>query len=769
MHSVTNGVCQVDNLPCVLTDADQWVCWQPEDRNGKITKPPYSPSGGRASVADPETWSDFETARSASQERFDGRLGFVFTDEDNFAGMDIDDCRDPETGKITPKAQYMIATLNSYTEISPSGTGVHIIVRLDEQGEGKRGGGYEMYHHSRYFTVTGNRLEGIPDEVAWRDAEWKQVYRMAFPKVQTHALSVCEEKPALVAATTHREGQPTDEQVLEKASKSKSKDKFLRLYEDGDMKDYSGDHSTADLALCRILAFYCGPDGYDQIERLVSASALGKREKWEREDYRIATIQKAIDDQHEFYDWSGRSMSFVIDPQAVNDTEVGNAHRLHRQYGQDIRYISEFKKWAVWTGDLWRIGDADLVKRMALETVKGILHEAAEANGDRRQALIRHAYKSETARGVENMVSLTRLLDGVTMSAEGLDSKPWLLNVANGTVDLRTGTLREADRADMLTKQVPILFDADAKCPTFDAFLARVVPDVETRSFLKRAVGYSLTGVVREHALFFLYGSGKNGKSTFTSVIESLLGDMWTKTRSNVLMVSQSGAGQGATPELAQLKGKRLVTVTEISSGSRLDEALIKDMTGGDRISARSLYSEPFTYIPTHKVWMYGNHKPDIRGTDPGIWRRVNLIPFHEIITQEECDLALGDKLAAELPGILNWGLEGCLEWQMQGLGEPAEVIKATQEYRDEMDSISLFVAECCEAGMTYRIGSTALYEAYRQNCADLGEMYKSLKLFSQAIKEKGYNKGRMTDGKMTFEGLRLIPVAGALDKEAQD
>lgn len=770
--TTTSAACRVDNLPRVLTEMPQWVVWGLTDNGGNIIKKvPFNAKGGRGDVTDASTWSDFDTARANSH--FGGRIGFVLTKDDDFACMDIDHCLDPETGDLTSEAREIVSIFDTYTEISASGTGVHIWVRLStkiNEKDKKKHPCYEMYQHKRYIIMTGNRLPGTPADTAWRDDEWVSVYGMTFSEAQTHAHSHPARQHALPFVSTGTDEALSDDEMIEKASGAKNGDKFLRLYQDGDSSDYKGDESAADLALCRIFAFWSGRHGHDQIERLFFKSALGKREKWvARDEYREWTIQKAIDSQTEFYDPTGAAVSFTYDPQAVNDTEVGNAHRLHRQYGRDIRYVSELRKWVIWEGGFWRIGDADLVKRMALETVRGIYREAAEADGERRQALIRHANKSETKRGIDAMVDLARLLDGVSISAEELDANPWLLNVANGTIELKSGKLREADRADALTEQVAIEFDPNAKCPTFDAFLERVVPDQETRSFLQRAVGYSLSGVVREHALFFLYGTGKNGKSTFTTAIEALLGNMWTKTRSDVLMVSRFGANQGATPELAKLRGKRLVTVTEISSGARLDEALIKDMTGGDRISARSLYSEPITFIPTHKVWMYGNYKPDIRGADAGIWRRVMLVPFTQIITQEECDPALGDKLAVELPGVLAWAVRGCLAWQAQGLGEPPEVKKATQEYRNEMDLTGQFLAACCETGQGYRVGSTALYEAYKRYCADVGEVHRSHKLFSPAVKSRGHSECRNPDGKMGFLGLRLIPAAGALEKEAQD
>lgn len=776
MQIPLNAPCQVENIPCALISLPQWVVWQPEERNGKTTKPPYNPKGGRASVNQPLTWSDFDTAIMTAHAEYGGRVGFVLTEADNFAGMDIDHCVDPETGTITEDALKVIETLNSYTEFSPSGTGIHILVLVNNRGDNENrsrdGNGYEMYHKGRYLTVTGNRVPGTPAEIADRSEEWSHVYDMVFPEPQTQTTSKHREVAAPQPLLPKQPETPSfcvlsDEQVIAKASAAKNGDKFMRLYKHGNTSDYKDDESAADIGLCGLLAFWCGRDSDQQIERLVSQSALGKRDKWQlREDYRERTIKKALENQNEFYSDAG-SVSFTFDPQAVNDTEVGNAHRLHKQYGHSIRYITELKKWATWDSGRWHIGDADLVKRMALETVRGIYREAAEADGERRKTLLSHARKSETKRGIDAMVDLVKLLDGIAIRVESLDADPWLLNLSNGTVDLRDGKIREADPADALTEQVPIEFQPHARCPLWEAFLQRVVPDEETRAFLQRAVGYSLTGVVRDHALFFLYGIGKNGKSTFTSVIESLLGDMWTKTRSDVLMLSRFGANTGATPELAKLRGKRLVTVTEIASGARLDEALIKDMTGGDRISARSLYSEPITFNATHKVWMYGNHKPDIKGVDTGIWRRVKLIPFAQVITQEECDPTLGDKLKAELPGILNWAVAGCLEWQLQGLGEPAEVTNATREYRDEMDLIGQFLATVCEVSAGYRVGSTVLYEAFKRYCDDLGEFHKSHKLFSQAVKNRGYSEFRMPDSKMGFQGLRIVPIAGALGKEA--
>lgn len=300
---------------------------------------------------------------------------------------------------------------------------------------------------------------------------------------------------------------------------------------------------------------------------------------------------------------------------------------------------------------------------------------------------------------------------GIAASPTSFDSDPLLLGVSNGVVDLRTGKFREARRDDYITKQMGTAYDPAASCPAWKKFLSRVLSEnQELISFMQRAVGYSLTGSIDEQVLFFLYGTGQNGKSTFAETLKHLFGSYMIKATTALYTLNRNGSEP--LPEIARLVGKRLVTGSETEEGARLAESRVKDITGGDTLTGRELYCSAFNFPPTHKLWIYGNHRPDVRGNDEGVWRRIKLIPFEVHIPDHEKDPHLLEKLLQELSGILNWAVKGCLEWRKQGLGTPQTVIEATAEYREEEDEIGEFISErCVREG---RVDRSQLYTAFQ-------------------------------------------------------
>jgi len=307
-------------------------------------------------------------------------------------------------------------------------------------------------------------------------------------------------------------------------------------------------------------------------------------------------------------------------------------------------------------------------------------------------ALINFVRTSQNKPRLDAMVALAQHM--LTRSSNDLDADPWLLNCANGVTDLKTGKFLSPDRGNFITKSCRIKFDSDAKCPKWIEFLNDVTGgDRDLIEFLQRVVGYSLTGDISEHCLFILYGSGLNGKSTFLETTMALLGDYSKKAEMRSFLNKNN---EGANNDIAALCGVRFVSAVEVNRGRRFDESLIKELTGGDSISARFLYKELFTYTPQFKILIGVNSKPEIQGLDEGIWRRIRLIPFEVKIPREKVDKNLPKKLRGELPGILNWAIEGCLKWQKDGLGEPSKVMDATSDYRNEMDVHSQFFDERC-------------------------------------------------------------------------
>jgi putative DNA primase/helicase len=397
------------------------------------------------------------------------------------------------------------------------------------------------------------------------------------------------------------------------------------------------------------------------------------------------------------------------------------------------------------------VGEID---RRAKVTVCAIYGAAASIRDDKaREILITHALGSEREPRIQAMVRLARSEPGIPVRIDQLDADPWLLNCHNGTIELRTGNLRPHDRADLITKLAPVSYDPAAACPYWDAFLERILPEPMVRSFLQRGIGYGLTGDVSEQVIFILYGTGANGKSTLLNVLLDLLGDYGKQAAPELLTVKR---GEVHPTEVADLAGCRLVSSIETEEGRRMAEALVKQLSGGDRLKARFMRQDFFEFDPTHKIFLAVNHRPVIRGTDHAIWRRIRLIPFAVTIPEAEQDKHLGDKLRLEYPGILAWAVQGCLAWQREGLGAPEQVREANEAYRNEMDVLGPFLEECCVIGKVRCVASNDLYAAYTKWCQESGEHPISQKALGERLKERGCVPGKGSQGRRTWRGLGL-------------
>lgn len=374
-------------------------------------------------------------------------------------------------------------------------------------------------------------------------------------------------------------------------------------------------------------------------------------------------------------------------------TDTGNAERLLKRQGDDIRYDSLNKRWLIWDSTRWAVDEKNDVVEMATESARAIFEESAkESDDDKRKRLAVHAAASLNRPRIAAAIALARSKPGIAVVPDELDRNQWFLNVQNGTINLLTGGLQAHDRRDLIAKLAPVMYDPDAKAPIWDAFIDRVMGgDPAMTAFLQRWVGYCLTGDVSEQVFAFLYGDGQNGKSKFVEALFMVLGDYAGKLPPGVLTKRRYGSDP---TDLQDLPGKRFVVTNETARGGVLDDALIKDITGGDRLVGRKLYGSPFEFDPTHKIVMYGNHKPTFSGTDKGIRRRPLLIPFDVTIPEQERDPNLSHKFARELPGILAWAVEGTQEWRRIGLDVPAKVRTATDAYIDEQDVAKRFLDE---------------------------------------------------------------------------
>lgn len=436
-------------------------------------------------------------------------------------------------------------------------------------------------------------------------------------------------------------------------------------------------------------------------------------------------------------------------------TDSENAERFIARCGEDFHYLQVSQTWLKWTGKNWSPDKNYEINRRALDTVREFYREAADVDDNKqRQREIQHALKSEGRSQLDNMITLGRTLPGITLSPDVFDSDVWLIGCLNGTLDLRSADLRPARRDDLITQLLPVAYDPDATCPTWHEFLKRVMDgNDEMIAYLQRAIGYTLTGDTSEQIMFFLHGRGKNGKSTFVETLSALMGDYGLKTSTETLMSKKQ---PGISNDVAALKGKRFVFASETEEGRRLNEALIKDLTGGDTVSARHLYQESITFKPVNKIWLAGNHKPQIRGTDDGIWRRLHIIPFTVQINEKERDPHLVGKLTAELPGILQWAVLGAGLWQIMRLKPPKEIEDANKSYRAEMDILAAWIAECCVLRSELVTPSKNLYANYVAWCAANGESPFARNRFGSALQEQGCEQKKGTAGVHKWKGIGI-------------
>jgi len=427
----------------------------------------------------------------------------------------------------------------------------------------------------------------------------------------------------------------------------------------------------------------------------------------------------------------------------IQFTDSTNAMRLVKEHGRDIRYNASWKRWVVWNGKYWEMDEGGvLIHEKGLEMVRNIYDELKKtADYRERMDIEKAAMMSESVRRRKAFVEAATWISALRTKTDELDSNPWLLNVKNGTINILSGEFREHRQEDMITKIANVDYDPKADCPMWKKFVREIMNyKSDIIKFVQTAAGWSLSGDISEQTMFILYGTGANGKSTFLNTIMYLLGDYAIATPTETFMKK---SGDNYSNDVARLRSTRFVTTTEVEQGRRLSEPLIKKITGNDEMTARFLYGEFFNFKPTFKIFMATNHKPVIKGTDYGIWRRIKLIPFTERIPEEKQDKHLELKLREEASGILNWLLEGIANWKQERLRTPKAVLFATDEYREEMDVIGNFITEKCDQKKEMAILLKKLYKAYSDWCEENNEHAVSERFFTLRLKEMGFKQGR--------------------------
>ena len=438
-------------------------------------------------------------------------------------------------------------------------------------------------------------------------------------------------------------------------------------------------------------------------------------------------------------------------------SESALALRFVAEHSGYTRYVAGWGRWLFWDGAGWKFDTVLRVFNLAHNVCRVA---AAEAES---MAVKQKITSSKT---VAALVTLARSDPRIAATVDQWDADPWLLCTPDGTVDLQSGLSRPSLAADYSTKITAVA--PDKSCPRWLDFLDRVTNgDQELQSYLKRACGYMLTGVTVEHAMFFLYGLGANGKSKFIEAVSGVVGGYHTVAQIETFTESHNDRHP---TELANLRGARLVTSMETEEGRRWAESRIKSLTGGDKISARFMRQDFFEFTPTFKLTIFGNHKPGLKTVDEAIRRRMNLVPFEVTIPMVERDKNFGDKLRTEWPGILAWMIEGCLEWQRDGLRPPAAVVEATGKYLDEEDTFKSWFDECCIRDRGAFTPTAWLFNSWKQWAKRANEWEGPQRKFTQRLVSEGFTSEKSRpDGsggnpRWGFRGIRLLGVGGEVE-----
>lgn len=723
----------LNNIPNELKAKAVFCVWRFMDGRGKV---PFNPvTKTHAKSNNKNTFIRYEDVIKylPEYERFNesgvqvGGLGLgIFN---GFSAIDIDDCRDVKTGILSDIAQDIVEFCRSYTEVSPSGTGIRIILKTptiinkSTHYINNRNIGLEIYiseNTSKYVTLTGNVL--LHNEISEVDLSY--VVEKYMKK------NVNQEMPPTVVIDGESELLGDYDQRLQRALRYNAK---LREVWTKKAPGSGSDESETDLSLCNRLAFIF-EGNYNAIETAFQSSPyyqskdVDHKTKWLHSGtYREDTLKKAITAFHQFKLQQVTEFEF---------SDTGNAHRFVKNFQHMVRFNVDNKQWMVFNGSYWQHDYRGQIKNMTEVIIEEMKHEVLSAVEPQRKEMARNIKRVLSSVGKDMMLRESQHLPGIPVINADFDIEPHLFNCKSGVIDLRTGDVRPADRQHMLSKFSNVEISKE-KPVLWLKFLNEIFKnDAEMIAYIQKIIGYSLTGYTKEQSIFILHGDGSNGKSLLLETVNKIIGTYATTSSVDILVDRKNHSSNMS--EIARLRGIRFVVTDETETGDRLKEAAIKSMTSDHgEITARFLYGNEFTFKPIFKILMATNHKPIIRGTDHGIWRRIKMIPFDVIIPDHKQDRNLGEKLAAEQPQILGWMIEGAVKWFNEGMKTPKTIDGAIGEYRSEMDLIQRWMNECCELDDAFATPAKDLFKNVTQYLNDNKEYPLSNTLFGRNLGKK--------------------------------
>lgn len=762
-----------ENIPQELKALPQWINWQLTDGK-KIPKIPGTTKN--ASSTNPAHWRTFDEAQAAYNSGNYSGIGFVFMDGGGLVGVDIDDC--VINGELSELAKEVISLLDSYTEYSTSGTGIHIICKANKLRGNKKGTrddtkGLEIYCSGRYFIMTGNMLSPIKS-VNDRQKEIFQLMDKYLPEKIEHSQTG--------NVTMHKTVNVSDNELIDKIRQSKQGNKFSRLFDFGDTSSYANDDSRADQALAELIAWWT--QDTEQIRRIMSASALGQREKWQRrKDYQDRTISEAINrastrggyNPQEYAKQQQEERYNLLEKKVIDNknekllqevfyyelSDAGNAERIKALKGADWLYCGNTKSWYKWNGKQWLENDGSELTAITVNVfrlMKGLTKKLVD-DEKQQQYYLNFFTKSCNAPYVTKAKNM--LQDFQNVSITQFDGLSYLLNMPDGTINLQTGEKYPHNKCDYIT-QIAGCTDCNNNYhgSLWERTLTEVLPDTGTREYFQCFCGYCLSGDVSEEKFLIAYGEGGKGKGTLLETIAAAMGDYATQIPVEVLLKSKTGNGEAPAAQLLSTKGKRLVLCSESGLGRKLDEAKIKWLTGGDKLTARAMYAKnPTTWKPTHKIIIQSNYLPHISdATDTGIQRRLIIIPFKADIAERDTTLKSRLQQQEELQHVMAWLLAGYQKWQSAGLcEESAEMKQIKNKFYDDNDLLSQWFVECCDIGSGYEMPMKQGKESFNDWLTGGKATHETvgLKVFSAGMESHGFCKVRKNTG-FVFAGIAL-------------
>ena len=734
---------KLENIPQELKQRGLFCTWKLEEK-GKV---PYNPvTNTLAKSNNPNTFHSYANIIPYianyfwidENKRMMGGLGLgIFN---GFSAIDIDNCRDPQTGALTELANDIINYCNSYTESSPSGKGIRIIfktkteINKDTHYINNRNIGLEIYisdNTNKFVTLTGNVL--FSNDIAEIDIS----YIIDKYMVKKNAVNI---------STT----SSIPEDIDIKLKNAIKFNKTLRDLWETQAPGSGENESELDLTLCNILAnvfegnYSAIEAAFEQSPYFVSKDQTHK-EKWlYRDAYREETIKKSINRYHQ-------NKINQITEFELNDT--GNAHRFVQNFEKLVRFNVDNQQWMIYNGKYWQADTYSYVKNYAEIVIEEMKQETLAAQGDHQKKLLTNIKRVLSSSGKDAMLRESQHLKGIPVTNADFDTEPYLLNTKSGVIDIRDGSSKPHDRAQMMSRYIDIELSKDTP-RLWIKFLTEIFNgDTELIEYIQRVLGYAITGYTKEQCMFIFLGDGSNGKSLLLEVFSKILG-AYSTTSSVDILVDRKNHNSNMS-EIARLNRIRTVVTDETEMGDRLRESGIKSMTSDyGYITARFLYGNEFVFKPEFKIFMATNHRPIIRGTDHGIWRRIKIIPFDIIIPDNKQDRYLGEKLATEYPQILNWVIDGAMKWYKDGLKTPELINESVKEYRSEMDLVQKWINDNCEIDDTYSATAIDLFKNITDYIRDNKEFQMSNTLFGRNMSKKF--KKRKLNNLTHYIGIRL-------------